>query len=309
MNIIVLGAGGFIGTNLTIALSKIENNRITVVDRDENRLNRLKISDKVNVIKNDLVLKLNFDDILRGQDIVYHLISTTVPSTSNRQIPKEINDNVKLMAELLEACVRCDVKKVIFLSSGGTVYGSRNRCPLKEEMETYPINSYGMQKVMNEKLLYLYQYLYGLDYRIIRLANPFGPYQEPDGIQGVISTFTYKALKNENINVYGDGSVVRDFIYIDDAVQAIMNIADGKGEERLFNVGSGCGTSIKQLLEIIEKVLKVSISVNYFPGRKVDVPVNYLDISRYERNFGKLVSVSLEEGIQKTLAFMRKAYL
>lgn len=97
-------------------------------------------------------------------------------------------------------------------------------------METWPINSYGVQKLMNEKLLYLYHYMYGLDYRIIRLANPYGPYQKSDGVQGVVAAFIYKALKGEPICVYGDGSVIRDYIYIDDAVRAMINIAADEGK-------------------------------------------------------------------------------
>lgn len=106
----------------------------------------------------------------------------------------------------------------------GQVYGKEVDCPLKEKTATNPISSYGVQKVTIEKLLYLYRYMYGLDYRIIRLANPYGPYQRPNGVLGAVTTFTYKALKGDKIVVYGDGSVVRDFIYIDDAIRAIMKI-------------------------------------------------------------------------------------
>ena len=247
--------------------------------------------------------------MLLGQDVVYHLISTTVPTTSNQQIPQEISDNVELTSRLLESCVRCGVKKVVYLSSGGTVYGMNQVCPLREGMETNPINSYGVQKVMNEKLLYLYQYLYGLDYRIIRLSNPFGPYQRPNGILGAVTTFTYKALKGEEIVVYGDGSVVRDYIYIEDAVKAILNIADDEGEDRLYNVGSGMGTSLCQLLKIIEDTLGLTLKIRYVPGRAVDVPVNYLDISRYEMKFGRFDVLSLPEGIRRTADFMMREYL
>ena len=198
---------------------------------------------------------------------------------------------------------------MVYLSSGGTVYGMNQVCPLREGMETNPINSYGVQKVMNEKLLYLYQYLYGLDYRIIRLSNPFGPYQRPNGILGAVTTFTYKAIKGEEIVVYGDGSVVRDYIYIEDAVKAILNIADDEGEDRLYNVGSGIGTSLCQLLKIIEDTLGLPLRVRYVPGRAVDVPVNYLDISRYEMKFGRFDVLSLQEGIRRTADFMMREYL
>ena len=199
MKTIILGAAGFIGRNLAEKLAKKEGDPITLVDRNGDVLREMKgqKGSRIQIKEMDLVRQENYDEVLLGQDVVYHLISTTVPTTSNQQIPQEISDNVELTSRLLESCVRCGVKKVVYLSSGGTVYGMNQVCPLREGMETNPINSYGVQKVMNEKLLYLYQYLYGLDYRIIRLSNPFGPYQRPNGILGAVTTFTYKALKGD----------------------------------------------------------------------------------------------------------------
>lgn len=150
--------------------------------------------------------------------------------------------------------------------------------------------------------------MYGLDYRIIRLANPYGPYQRPNGVLGAVTTFTYKALKGDKIVVYGDGSVVRDFIYIDDAIRAIMKIVNGENKHHTFNLGCGYGTSIKQLLDTISAVLDIELNVAYEEERKVDVPVNYLDISRYEKYYGALNPISLREGIIKTADFMKKNY-
>ena len=231
-----------------------------------------------------------------------------MPATSNQQISQELVANVIFSANLLDACVRCNVKKVVFLSSGGAVYGKEVDCPLKEKTATNPISSYGVQKISIEKLLYLYRYLYGLDYRIIRLANPYGPYQRPNGIQGAVTTFTYKALKGEEIVVYGDGSVVRDFIYIDDAIRGIIKIVDGENKHHTFNLGCGYGTSIKQLINIISSTLNVELKVTYKEARKVDVPVNYLDISRYEKYYGALNPISLQEGIMRTAQFMTDHY-
>lgn len=150
--------------------------------------------------------------------------------------------------------------------------------------------------------------MYGLDYRVIRLANPYGPYQRPNGILGAVTTFTYKAIKGEEINVFGNGTVIRDYIYIDDVVKGIVNITDGKGKYRTYNFGCGYGTSINELLDIIEKTLKTKLNIVYKQGRKVDVPVNYLDISRYEEDFGKISPVNLIEGIKLTAEFLKKEY-
>ena len=310
MKILLLGAAGFIGTNLTIELAKRTEDEITLVDRSKSFFKPIVSMNLKNVcsLEADLTVDMDFDSILKGQEVVYHLVSTTVPTTSNQHISQELISNVVFSANLFEACIRCGVKKVVFISSGGAVYGKEVDCPLKEKTATNPISSYGVQKITIEKLLYLYRYMYGLDYRIIRLANPYGPYQRPNGVLGAVTTFTYKALKGDEIAVYGDGSVVRDFIYIDDVIRAIMKIVEGENKHRIFNLGCGYGTSIKQVLETIEKALGIKLTVSYLEGRKVDVPVNYLDISRYEKYYGALNPISLEEGIRKTADFMKKEY-
>lgn len=310
MNVLLLGAAGFIGTNLTIKLAQNTNNNITLVDKNLTYFSDI-ISMKIpNVFirESSLDVDTDFDKLLINQDVVYHLVSTTVPTTSNKHISQELIANVVFSSNLLEACVRCGAEKVVFLSSGGTVYGKEVDCPLNENTATNPINSYGIQKVTIEKLLYLYNYLYGLDYRVIRLANPYGPYQRPNGVLGAVTTFTYKALKNEEITVYGNGSIIRDFIYIDNAVDAILKIADGENKHKTFNLGSGYGTSIKQVLDTIQNTLGIKLYINYKESRKVDVPINYLDISRYEKSYGQLNPISLSEGIRRTAEFMKKQY-
>ena len=308
MNIILLGAAGFIGTNLTLVLAKHPENQITVVSRRRASFAEMEAMAFPNVrfVEADLVASPDFDRLLEGQDVVFHLLSTTVPTTSNLQISEELNANVVLSARLFEACAAHGVRKVVFFSSGGTVYGRAAACPLCEDTPTNPITSYGIQKLTIEKLLYLYHHMYGFDYRIIRLANPYGPWQRPNGVLGAVTTFTYRALRGEPITVYGDGSVVRDFLYIDDAVRGILNIVSGNSPERVFNLGSGRGTSIREVLDTIRTVLGVEPEIIWKEASTVDVPVNYLDISRYEAAYGALNPLPLDEGIRKTAAFLNR---
>lgn len=308
MNSLILGAAGFIGTNLTLKLVENKNNKITLVDKKKSYFSDDVIFPNTEISESSLDLGMDFR-ILQGQDAVYHLVSTNVPTTSNQHIAQDIKANVLFSAQLFDACIKFGVKKVVFISSGGTVYGKEVSCPLSENTPTNPISSYGVQKITIEKLLYLYNYMYGLDYRIIRLANPYGPYQRPNGILGAVSTFTYKALKGDEVQVYGDGSVIRDFIYIDDAIRAIINIVNGENKHHIFNLGCGYGTSIKEVLEAVESALGLNMNIVYKPGRAVDVPINYLDISRYEKYYGKLNPISLEEGIKRTAEFMKRELL
>lgn len=309
MNIIILGAAGFIGTNLALSLVKNQENNVTLVDENIDYFNAvLKNNDQIRLLEESFSSHTDFYELLKGQDIVYHLASTNVPSNSGLNIPLELESNIIVTSEMLDACVKANVKKVIFMSSGGTVYGKQLECPLKEHLPTFPINSYGVQKVTIEKLLYMYNYMYNLDYRVIRLANPYGPYQRPNGKLGAVTTFTYKAIKNEPIELYGDGSVVRDFIYIDDAIQAIITIAEGHDYHKIFNVGSGKGTSIKELLSLISETLNKELIIHRHEGRKADVPYNYLDITRYESRYGKLNKHDLKEGILLTKQYLERNY-
>ena len=305
MNILILGAAGFIGTNLSIELSKNDINKITLADKKREYFSPDVMNDNTEIIESSLDTNMDYS-ILENKDVVYHLVSTNIPTTSNRHISQDIETNVLFSSRLFEACVKYGVKKVAFISSGGTVYGKEAKCPLSEETPTNPISSYGVQKITIEKMLYLYNYMYGLDYRIIRLANPYGPYQRLNGILGAVTTFTYKALKGEEITVYGDGKIVRDFIYIDDAVRGIINIVNGENKHRTFNLGCGYGTSISDVLKAVKTALGCDLDVIYKAGRSVDVPINYLDIRRYEKYYGALNPIALEEGIKKTAEFMKR---
>jgi UDP-glucose 4-epimerase len=303
MNIAILGAAGFIGTNLALKLTEDMFNNITLVDSNEVFFNAHKrLGLRATYIISEFSENTNFDSLLEGQDIVFHLFSSSNPTKSNINIPYGLKENVLTSSLFLEACVRCGVKKVVFFSSGGSVYGSEVACPIPEDAPTRPITSYGVQKIAIENLLYLYHYIKGLDYRIIRLSNPYGPYQRPDGQLGAVTTFIYKALLGEPIRVYGDGSVVRDFIFIDDAITGVLNIV--KGNEKLVNLGSGHGTSINQVLKEISTVLGDNLKIIYEQARPVDVPINYLDISRYTKLYGNPITTDFSDGIKKTAAFL-----
>ena len=148
MNILILGAAGFIGTNLTIALAQDPDNVLTLVDTDLAYFAAVEKLSLPNVkfAQSPLCPGADLAPLLQGQDLVYHLVSTTVPGTSNRRIPEELKANVVFTAELLDTCVETGVQRVVFISSGGTVYGKAGSCPLTEDMPTEPISSYGLQK-------------------------------------------------------------------------------------------------------------------------------------------------------------------
>lgn len=330
--ILILGAAGFIGTNLTLRLLK-DKKRLVLFDRPgasyaEAVMEAVKAG-QARIVSGSFAAPGGESSegdwqaapgggsseggwqaalpMLGSVDTVYHLISTTCPTNSNRDVAGEMEENLISTIRFLDACVEAGVKKVVFLSSGGTVYGKLHTGICREEEEAFPITSYGVQKLAIEKMLYLYREMHGLDYRIVRLSNPYGPYQRPNGVQGVVSTFTYRALNGQPIEVFGDGSVVRDYIYIEDAVEGILKIANLPGRHRLYNLGCGQGHTVLDVIDAITKVLGRKPEVIFRPGRTVDVPVNVLDVSRFEQDYGRLSPETLEEGIRRLAEFYQKS--
>ena len=304
--ILILGAGGFIGTNLTdelIGLGAV----LTLFDAtfEAERASRWKDQGARIVTGDFSKLGVISEELVKNQDLIFHFISTTCPTNSNLNIAAEYTDNVLPTTRLLDACT-VSMPRIIFLSSGGTVYGKDHAGICKEEDDAFPISSYGIQKLTIEKLLYLYNYIHGIDYRIIRLANPYGPYQRTNGVQGVVTNFLHRVLKDEPLTLAGDGSVVRDYIYIADVIKGILRISQDDAPNKLYNFGSGKGTSVIEVIHTIEKITGRKASVNHTPARLVDVPVNVLDISRYRRDFGDPDLISLEEGIKLTADFLQK---
>ncbi len=307
MRCLILGGAGFLGSHLANRLLREQNNIITVFDREMASFSNIKtVHNNLRMVTGNFGADYNFRELLENQEIVYHLVSTTVPSTSNIKLAEEIQDNVIPTIKLLEACVEQRVKKIVFLSSGGTVYGGGKTAPLKEEDEQMPICSYGIQKLTIERYIHLYFHLYGLDYRIVRLANPFGPFQNPRGKVGAVTTFLWKIMHDEDITIFGDGSVVRDYIYVDDAMDGITEIINQESDIKVFNLGSGKGYSLREIIGTAEEVLQKKASVKYEPKREMDVPYNVLDIQRYVEVTGKKPEVTLFEGMKKLAAFYKK---
>src|SRR4029434_4711286 len=187
---------------------------------------------------------LNEEDVTQavaGCEVVFHMISTTIPKSSNDNPAYDVESNLVGTLRMLEAARKAGVRKVVFASSGGTVYGIPKVVPINESHPTDPICSYGISKLAVEKYLHLYHALHGLDYCILRIGNPYGEGQRPTAAQGAVGVFLYKALHGGVIEIWGDGTVTRDYIYIGDVIQAFLKAMTYSGEHRLFNIGAGEG--------------------------------------------------------------------
>jgi UDP-glucose 4-epimerase len=240
-------------------------------------------------------------DAVRGAiaecDVVYHLVSATVPQTSNENPCFDVEVNLLGTLQLLDQMRQANVKKIIFSSSGGTVYGIPQEIPIKESHPTDPISSYGIVKLAIEKYLHLYWTLHGIDYRILRVSNAYGARQPITATQGAIAAFLGKAIAKEEIVIWGDGTVLRDYVYASDIAHAFLQASRYEGKLKVFNIGSGHGHSLNDLIAAIESITQVPLQVKYLPGRPFDVPVNVLDTSRAKAHLGWEPKVRLEEGV------------
>lgn len=302
MRALVIGGSGFIGSHLVDALAR-EGHFIRVFDRAPARFAEL--PKEVEFYQSDFGDTASLAEALTGVDIVFHMLSTTVPGTSNLDPVGDIQGNLINTVRLLEIMRSADVKRLIFLSSGGTVYGIPESNPVAEDHPLRPISSYGIVKTAIEKYIHMENHLHGLGYTILRASNPYGPRQGHGGVQGVIGTYLNNVANGDPVRLWGDGSVVRDFIYIDDLVALCLK-AGGREVDGIFNAGSGEGHSIRQIVSHIERTTGQEITPEIQPGRGIDVPRIVLDISRTKTAFDWSPTTTLGEGIGKTWEWIRQ---
>ncbi len=303
MKCLVLGGNGFIGSHLVDRLLA-EGHQVRVFDRYEERYRSP--LDTVHYHYGDLGNHGLLSSALDNIEVVFHLINTTVPKTSNDDPAFDLNSNAIETIFLLEQCVKQKIHKIIFISSGGTVYGMPDILPIKEDSSTNPLCSYGISKLTIEKYMSLFHYLYGLDYTIVRPSNPYGSRQNPFGIQGAIPVFLANVIRNETIEIWGDGEIVRDYIFIDDLADGIYKAAFTNTTSRIFNLGSGEGISLNSILAVIRNTTKREVKHKYTQKRLFDVPAIYLDITRAKEELGWIPTTTLETGINKTLSFISR---
>lgn len=303
---LVLGGRGFIGSHLIDALLA-QGHEVRCFDRPHVApLGDSTLSNPhFQLFEGDLTSDADVADALAGCDVCYHLVSTTLPKSSNADPVFDVESNVLGTVRLLTHAVKTGLKKIIFASSGGTVYGIPQQVPILETHVTDPVCSYGITKLAIEKYLGLFHHLHGLDYTVLRLANPYGERQRTQASQGAVAVFLGKVLRQEPVDIWGDGSVVRDYIHIADVVSALLAATPPSGSERLFNIGSGRGHSLNELLDAIESATGHTAQRRYLPGRPFDVPVSVLSIARAQTALGWAPGVDFEQGLARFAAWLQ----
>lgn len=297
---LITGGKGFMGSHLVDALIN-EGWRVKVLDRSNGPENS-----HAEYFIGSFGDRTLLRTILPGVDVLLHFASTTTPAMAFGRSAFDVESNLIGTLSLLEECLQNGVNSVIFPSSGGTVYGKVLKIPTTERHPTRPISSHGIIKIAIENYIQMLSYEKGLDYTILRIANPYGPRQRPDALQGAVAVFAGKLLRNETIELWGSGNVVRDFIYIEDVVNAVLSaLHSKKARNQVINVGSGEGISIRDLLAMIETATGKSARVSWKLARNFDVPANVLSIKKASSKLNWKPNVSLEMGIHKTIPWIK----
>jgi UDP-glucose 4-epimerase len=303
MNILLLGGSGFIGTHILSLLSK-KDHFIKVYDiKKPSNICRKK---NVSYIEGDLldIKKLNAE--LKSTDCVIHLVSTTVPSTAHLNPLYDINTNLISFVKLLYLMVESNVLKIIFLSSGGTVYKSSHfHKGFTEDSLLGPVSSYGIVKLACENYLQMFCTHYGLQPIIFRPSNPYGPGQVNIKGQGIIPTVIENMVLNRPIHVYGNGENIRDYIYIDDLCQLIC-LAVEDYSPGTYNAGCGHGKSINQIISIFQSLLNLEPNIIYKAARSFDVEYSVLNIDNARNSFNWKPRVSFIDGCKLTASWLIK---
>lgn len=304
MKICITGGAGFIGSHITDAYLDL-GHEVVVLDNletgRERNLNPRATFVKGSVTDADLVERLFAEHTF---EIVNHHAARGNPRLSVEDPIGFFEVNVAGGLRVLDAARRHGVRKVIYSSSGGCVYGELAFVPATEDHPLLPVDPYGASKECFETYVRAYGIQYGLDYTILRYANIYGPRQNPNGEAGVISIFAGRMLKSRPVTINGDGGQLRDYVYVSDCVRANV-LSLSRAERATVNIGTGVGTSVNQVFTALSDIVGYDVPAVHWPAKGGEVPRNELDARRAAELLGWKPEVELQEGLRRTVDYIR----
>ena len=305
MRVMVTGGAGFIGSHIADKLIE-DGFEVCVVDNLFSG-RRQNINDKAGFIEMD-VCSPNLSSVFRKEkpDYVVHQAAQINVRKSIDDPVFDANVNILGSLNLLECCRKSDVKKIVYASSGGAIYGEPQYLPADEKHPINPLCPYGASKHAVEHYLHMYCVNYGLDYTALRYANVYGPRQDPYGEAGVVAIFTKKLLSGKTPTIFGDGKQTRDFIYVGNVADANAKALKKKTKEKAFNIGAGVESSVNEVTSKLKKLLNSPVEPVHGPEVKGEVRRIFLDVSLAKKELGWTPKTGLSMGLKKTVEYFRK---
>jgi UDP-glucose 4-epimerase len=291
---LLIGGNGFIGRHFA-ALLHDRGLTAAVVTRRAARAEEAYGSRTAPVIDAEAFAGVAGDRLLADAEAVVYLASASVPSTFAAEPWREIAVNVEPAARFFARCAAINPSaKLVLISSGGTVYGRTEGTPVPEDAPTRPISGYGLGKLMIEQTLAFVGRTHGLAYNVLRVSNAVGRWQNND-TQGIVSIALRAARDRTLIDLYGGGSQVRDYVDADDVADAVLAAClDRRHADRIWNVGSGTGRSVAEMIRLVEEVTGRPVRIRHFPARPIDVAAIVLDCSRIRRDLNWVAGRPIE---------------
>ncbi|MBM4138149.1 MAG: NAD-dependent epimerase/dehydratase family protein [Nitrospira sp.] len=304
MKVLVTGGAGFIGSHIVDRLAE-EGHQVVVVDNMTTGLRR-NVNRAANLYKTD-IQGWRLERIFRNErpHVVLHLAAQVNVRRSVEDPVFDAQVNVLGTINVLQQAVRHGVRKVVFSSSGGAIYGEQEQGPALESYATNPMSPYGISKLCGEQYLFYFQRLSGIQVVSLRYANVYGPRQNPDGEAGVVAIFIRQMLNNQQPIINGNGRQTRDFVYVDDVVEANL-AAMGQDSQGVYNVGTGTETSVNELFLMLSELTGMSCKAVHGPAKVGEQNRSVVDPSRLKQELGWESKVSLTEGLRKTADYFRE---
>ena len=306
MKILITGGAGFIGSNIADRFLEL-GHEVIIVDN-------LVTGRRENVPAAATFYEIDIcDDQLAGvferekPDIVDHHAAQMDVRKSVADPIYDATVNVIGGLNLLQNCVKSGVKKFIFASTGGAIYGEQDYFPADEAHPLRPLSPYGITKLTTEKYLYFYHQTYNLHYTVLRYANVYGPRQNPHGEAGVVAIFSERILNGEQPVINGDGRQTRDYVFVGDVVRA-NELALSAGDNKIYNIGTGIETDVNTLFQTISKYTGKNIAEKHGPAKPGEQQRSVLNSSLILRELGWKPTVRLEEGLKKTVEYFREKH-
>lgn len=299
----IIGSNGFIGKHLTEKLSQNPSIELSLFGKG----NISAFGDKYSYHKLDLMNSPQVNTQFENVDLVYYLASETIPATSWDNPFIELEKNLLPFINFLECLPALQIKKVVFLSSAGTIYGHSND-PVNEESNKHPFSPYGIVKLAMENFLNYYKTKYHLNFDIYRVSNVYGEGQDTSKGLGIINTFLEKIISEKKINVFGDGKNVRNYIYVKDVAELLsFSVTSDLTKSEVFNLSSNDTLSINELVTIMKSVISEKFEINYSENRQSDNLAIKLDNQKILNAHPNFSFTKIEDGILKTYQYIKKA--